>query len=176
MTATPETAGAPPRRRTTTAPATDLVRLAVDGLLDKKGLDVRVLDLRGLGSVSDFFVLATGESDLQVRAMVEAVRAGVQEATGERPWHVEGTDHFQWVVVDYVDVAVHVFLPEKRAFYNLERLWGDAPSEVVPETGSGATVALLDAPPPAPAGPALPDAPLDPDADASADAADGPAA
>ena len=146
-------AGARPRRRATTAPAADLVRLAVDALLDKKGLDLRVLDLRGLGSVSDYFVLATGESDLQVRAMVESVRAQVQEATDERPWHVEGTDHLQWVVLDYVDVAVHVFLPEKRAFYNLERLWGDAPSETVPETGSGATVALLDAPAPEPAAP-----------------------
>lgn len=132
-----------------------LARHAVDALLGKKGLDVRVLDLRGVSGVADFFVIATGEAELQVRAMVEAVRTDVLDATDERPWHIEGTDHHQWVVLDYVDLVVHVFMPERRQFYGLERLWGDAPYEDVPETGSGDTVALLrdDAPVPTPPAP-----------------------
>lgn len=139
-----------PRRRTSGVPARVLARHAVDALLDKKGLAVRVLDVRGVSGVADYFVLATGESELQVRAMVDAVREHVQDETGERPWHVEGTDHHQWVVLDYVDLVVHVFMPERRAFYGLERLWGDAPAEDVPDTGAGDTVALLrdDAPEP----------------------------
>ena len=146
----PSLTSAPARRRTSGIPVRVLARHAVDALLEKKGLDVRVIDVRGVSGVADIFVIATGESDLQVRAMVDAVRDHVQEATGERPWHVEGTDHHQWVVLDYVDLVVHVFMPERRAFYGLERLWGDAPSEEVPDTGSGDTVALLrdDAPVP----------------------------
>ncbi len=127
-----------------------LARHAVEGLLNKKGLDIRVIDVRGVSGVSDYFVIATGESELQVRAMVDAVREEIQDETDERPWHVEGTDHHLWVVLDYVDLVVHVFQTERRAFYGLERLWGDAPSETVPEDGSGDTVALLrdDAPAP----------------------------
>jgi ribosome-associated protein len=150
---TPAPTSAPARRRTTGIPARVLARHAVDALLSKKGLDVRVMDLRGVSGVADVFVIATGESELQVRAMVEAVREGVQDATGERPWHTEGTDHHQWVVLDYVDLVVHVFMPERRSFYGLERLWGDAPSEEVPETGSGDTVALLRDDAPAPKAP-----------------------
>lgn len=134
---------APERRRTTSTPTRILAQHAVDALLDKRGLEIRVMDLRGVSGVADTFVLATGESELQVRAMVDAVRYGIADAVGEKPWHVEGNDHMQWVVLDYVDLVVHVFMPEKRAFYALERLWGDAPAETVPDTASGADVRLL---------------------------------
>ena len=144
-----------PKRRTTSAPVRELGRHAVEALLDKKGLDILVLDIRAVSGVADYLILATGESDLQVRAMVDAVREEIREETGERPWHVEGTDFHQWVVMDYVDLVVHVFHPEKRAFYALERLYGDVPSETVPDTGSGDTVALLrdDAPDAVPVAP-----------------------
>lgn len=144
-----------PKRRTTPTPVRTLGRLAVEALLSKKGLDILVLDVRGVSGVTDYLILATGESDLQVRAMVDAVREDIRDETGERPWHVEGTDFHQWVVMDYVDLVVHVFHPEKRAFYALERLYGDVPSEHVPDTATGDDVALLhddapDAPPAAP--------------------------
>lgn len=140
------------KRRVTHTPVRELARHAVEALLSKKGLDVQVLDVRGISGVTDYLILATGESELQVRAMVDAVRFDVRDATGEKPWHVEGTDFHQWVVVDYVDLVVHIFQTEKRSFYALERLWGDAPMEAVGEDGSGDTVALLrdDAPDPAP--------------------------
>ncbi len=167
---------AAPKQRATQIPVRTLARHAVEGLLDKKGLDILVLDVRAVSGITDYLVLATAESELQVRAMVDAVRAEVRDETGERPWHVEGTDFHQWVVLDYVDLVVHVFQTEKRAFYALERLYGDAPMEAVPESASADDVALLrdDAPDPVP-----PSVPAPPAADVRMDEtpdADSPAA
>lgn len=120
-----------------------LAHAAVDALLDKKALDIRVIDVHGVSGVADVFVIATGAADQQMRAMAEAVRETVRERHGERPWHVEGLEHLQWIVLDYVDLVVHLFMPEKRAFYHLERLWGDAPSEDVPTDATADDVALL---------------------------------
>lgn len=122
---------APPRQ--TGAPAADLARLAVDAILDKKGREVTVLDLRGISGVADLFVLATSDSDVQTRAIADAVQQKIREEAAERPWKKEGLDSLKWVLLDYVDVVVHVFDEEKRAYYDLERLWGDAPSEDVPD-------------------------------------------
>ncbi len=137
---------AAPKKRATQTPTHLLARTAVEAILDKKGFGIRVLDMRKVSGVADLFIVASGAADLQVRALAEAVREEVREQHGERPWHVEGMEHLQWVVLDYVDVVVHLFLPEKRDFYNLERLWGDAPIEEVPEDGSADSVALLRAP------------------------------
>lgn len=95
--------------------------------LDKKALDLTVLDMRAISGVADCFVVCTGETDRQVKAITEAIRAQIRETCSEKPWHTEGLEHLQWVLADYVDLVVHVFMPEKRAFYDLERLWGDAP-------------------------------------------------
>lgn len=130
-------------RRRTLLPAHVLAQHAVDAALDKKARDLVVMDMRQVSGVADFFVLCTGESDLQIRAIADAVEERIAQQCQERPWHIEGRDHLQWVLLDYVNMVVHIFTPEKRAFYNLERLWGDAPQESVPETGSGATVRLL---------------------------------
>lgn len=130
-------------KRTTGIPARVLAREAVDALLGKKVHDILVMDMRGVSGVADLFVLATGDSDLQIKAAVDAVRESLKERFGERPWHVEGYEHRQWVLVDYVDLVVHVFTDERRAFYGLERLWGDAPREAVPDEGSGADVRIL---------------------------------
>lgn len=138
----PETSSAP-RKRATSTPVQALARTAVDAILDKKGFEIRVLDMRKVSGVADFFVVASGAADLQVRALADAVREEIKDAHGELPWHTEGQDHLQWVVLDYVDLVVHLFLPEKRAFYNLERLWGDAPVEDVETEGSAADVKLL---------------------------------
>jgi ribosome-associated protein len=131
------------KKRTTPTPTLQLARYAVDAVLDKKARDVVVMDMRNVSSVADYFVVCTGESDRQVKAIADAVREEVREACSELPWHTEGTNHLQWVLLDYVDVVVHVFDEERRTFYDLERLWGDAPHEGVPEDGSATDVALL---------------------------------
>ena len=95
--------------------------------LDRKAEGVVALDLRGVSSATDFFVLATGNSDIQVRAIAEHVIEGLAEE-GMRPLHVEGMDRARWVLLDFVDFVVHVFHPQARGFYQLELLWGDAPS------------------------------------------------
>ncbi len=97
--------------------------------LDRKAQDVVALDLRGVSSATDFFVLATGTSDIQVRAIAEHV---IEELAREgfRPLHVEGLDRARWVLMDFVDFVVHVFHPLAREFYQLELLWGDAPAQV----------------------------------------------
>jgi len=132
-----------PRQRTATTPARILAQHAVEALLSKKAKDIRVIDLRGLSAPATYFVIATGESELQIRAMADAVRETIRDEADEKPWHVEGTDFMQWVVLDYVDLVVHLFLPERRAFYGLERLWGDAPFEDVSEDSTGDAVVLL---------------------------------
>ncbi len=133
----------PDKKRATHAPVHELARYAVDGIQSKKGRDIVLMDMRSVSGVADLFVLCTGTSDLQVKAIVDAVREGIKEATGERAWHVEGQAGLQWVLLDYVDLVVHVFSQEKRAFYDLERLWGDAPMETVQEEADASALALL---------------------------------
>ena len=120
------------KKRQTETPVRELTRLAVEAAQEKKALDIVVMDMRQVSGLADFFVLATGVSDIQVKAVYEAVEDRIRKAFGERPWHREGEDHRQWVLLDYVDLVVHVFNPERRAFYDLERLWSDAPMEHVP--------------------------------------------
>ena len=131
------------KKRQTAASTREISRLAVDAILEKKGKNILVLDIHDVNGVADIFILATGDSDLQNRAIVESVRAKLKEEAGERPWHVEGNDHYNWVLLDYVDLVVHVFLPEQREYYSLERLWGDAPREEVTESQSASDVKLL---------------------------------
>ena len=133
----------PKPKRTTQVPARLLAIDAVDAVLGKKAHDVTVMDMREVSGVADYFVLCTGDSDLQIRAIAENVEQTLREQHGERPWHREGYEHLQWVLLDYVDLVVHVFSQEKRSFYGLERLWGDAPIENVPEDSNGAGVKLL---------------------------------
>ena len=134
-----------PKKRSTPAPARALARQAVDAVLDKKATDVVVMDMREVSGVADYFVLCTAESDRQVKAVADAVQDEIREAHRERPWHREGLDHLQWVLLDYVDVVVHIFDAERRQFYDLERLWGDAPREEVPNDGAADQVDLLKA-------------------------------
>ncbi len=131
------------KKRKTPAPVKTIARIAVDAILEKKGRNIEVLDVRGVSGIADFFIVASGDSDIQVKAIVASVRANLKEKAGEGPWHTEGTDHYNWVLMDYVDLVVHVFLPEQREYYALERLWGDAPHATVDETGDASNVALL---------------------------------
>ncbi len=103
-------------------------RLAGKFALDKRASDIVILDLREFSSVTDFFVLISGSADIHVKAIAENIREGLAEE-GQKPWHIEGLAYGSWVLLDYVDFVVHIFLKEKREFYDLERLWGDAPVE-----------------------------------------------
>jgi ribosome-associated protein len=108
-------------RKRLTAEVATVVRTA----LDKKALDVVVLDLRDTPAFTDFFVLCSGQSSRQVKAIVDAVEETLRAAK-ERPAHIEGYDRAEWVLMDYFNFIVHVFTPNTREFYGLERLWGDA--------------------------------------------------
>lgn len=111
-----------------------LARRVVDLAQSKKGEDVVVLDLRGVLDVTDFFVVVTGFSEVQVQAIADAIVDGARE-DGESPLHVEGRDLGHWVLIDFVDVVAHVMLPEEREKYRLDRLWGDAAMTRYDETG-----------------------------------------
>lgn len=102
-----------------------LARAAVEWALDKKAEDVVLLDLRGVLDVTDWFVIATGFSEVQVQAIADAVVDGATDAK-QKPAHVEGREAGRWVLVDFIDVVVHVMLPQERDRYRLDRLWGDA--------------------------------------------------
>lgn len=109
-------------------PAT-LAKHVADFALTKKAHDVVLMNLKGLSSVTDFFVVCSADSDVQVRAIAAAVEEGLK-GKGVRPWQVErGSSN--WVILDYVDVVLHVFHKQTRPFYNLEKLWGDAVIERV---------------------------------------------
>ncbi len=107
-----------------------LARLAARLTLTKRAEDVMILDLRKLDGVCDFFVLATGHSEVQVKAIADAVEDGLR-AEGQRPWHAEGYEARRWILLDYVDVVVHVFHARAREYYLLDKLWGDAGRELV---------------------------------------------
>ncbi len=153
-------------RRTGPTSGRDLARIALDAALSKRALDVTVMDLRGISGEVDYFVLATGESDLQIRAIVDGIVDAIRERAGERPMSKEGQPGTnRWIVLDYFDLAVHVFDRELRAHYDLERLWGDAPAETVTDENPEAAILAGDgepAPPP-PGSPDAADAPAAPD-------------
>ena len=102
------------------------VRWAVDAVSDRKGADLVVLDLRRVNDATDFFVIASGTSDAHVRGLSDAVLERLA-SHGHRAHHVEGVTGGRWVLIDFVDFVVHLFHPQARAFYQLERLWSDAP-------------------------------------------------
>jgi ribosome-associated protein len=114
------------------------VRRILDLAHERKAHDITVLDLRGISSATDWFVIASGTSDVQVRAIGENILE-VMKAEGEAAGHVEGLSAGRWVLLDYIDVVVHVFHPHARTFYQLESLWGDAPRWDEPDSDRPAT-------------------------------------
>ncbi|MCC6348058.1 MAG: ribosome silencing factor [Candidatus Eisenbacteria bacterium] len=104
-----------------------LLRAAAGAAVSKKASDLVGLDLSGLDGVADYFLICSAASEPQVRAVAEAVEERLR-AIGARPWHVEGREGRRWVLLDYVDLVVHVFHERTREYYLLERLWGDARS------------------------------------------------
>ena len=99
----------------------------VKGMQEKKAIDIVVMDLRKIkNAVADFFVICSGNSDKQLDAISDSIDAEVFKALKESPWHTEGKNNKEWMLLDYIDVVAHVFRKDRREFYALERLWGDA--------------------------------------------------
>jgi ribosome-associated protein len=108
--------------------STELARNISDIIFTKKGFNVLAVDLRKLVSFTDYFVICSADSDTQVKAIADQVDKVLSDE-GIKCWHKEGLKALSWVLLDYVDVVVHIFKKDSREFYNLEKLWGDAPSE-----------------------------------------------
>ena len=99
----------------------------VEGMLDKKALDVMVMDLREVKhAIADYFVVCSGNSDTQIDAISDSIEEQIHKKSKQNPWKKEGRENKEWILLDYVDVVAHVFNKEKRTFYGLEELWGDA--------------------------------------------------
>jgi len=105
----------------------DLTELVVKGMTEKKGLDIAILDLRKVkNSITDFFVICSGNSDTQIDALAKSVEEEVYKISKTEPWQKEGKANGEWILIDYVDVVAHIFNKERRKHYDLEELWGDA--------------------------------------------------
>jgi ribosome-associated protein len=107
-------------------PEESLVRLCAEAAYDKKAEDLVVLDMRGISSFTDFFLIVSGTSEPQLKAIAASIRERVREVTGTRPIAEDGFPASQWVIIDYGSVIIHIFHKEKRDLYGLESLWGDA--------------------------------------------------
>ena len=104
----------------------NLLNSIVEGIKAKKGQEIISIDIKGTGAgVCDYFVVCNGNSRTQTEAIAYSVLEQVRINTGEKPWHKEGLENAEWILLDYVDVVVHIFQPEARTFYRLEKLWGD---------------------------------------------------
>lgn len=98
---------------------------------DKKAMNLTVLDVRGILGYTDFFVVATGNTERQVKAIHDGINESMKKERGELPRRVEGLPEARWVLLDYLDVVVHILTPEAREYYRLEQLWGEAPRQDV---------------------------------------------
>ncbi len=127
VTATPRSKAPKPATPPDPLALPDSLRVAVDAALAKKATNPLVLDLRDLQGVCDYFVIVSGSSDVQVKAIAESVEDRLRDI-GQRAWHVEGLAGRRWVLLDYVEFVVHVFQEKTRDYYMLDRLWGDARS------------------------------------------------
>jgi ribosome-associated protein len=115
----------------------NLADIVVRGMQDKKAADIVVMNLKNLkNAVADYFVICSASSDTQLDAIARSVEEEVEKVTGQMPWQSEGRQNREWVLLDYVDVVVHVFLRDRRSFYALEELWGDAEIEFIEEAES----------------------------------------
>jgi ribosome-associated protein len=111
-----------------------LCQLIIYGLQEKKGIDIVMLDLRSAkNAITDFFIICSGNTDNHVDALSESVSDEVLKHSGEKAWHTEGKQHKEWILMDYIHVIVHIFRKDRRKFYALEDLWGDAEPQTFEE-------------------------------------------
>ncbi len=105
----------------------DLITTIISGIEEVKGLEINLLDLRGIeNTVCDYFIICNGTSNTHVNAIVSSIQKIVSKTLKDKPWHVEGSENGEWVLLDYVNVVVHVFQKATREYYDIESLWGDA--------------------------------------------------
>jgi ribosome-associated protein len=120
--------------RTSTLASDAVAGAIIDLAADRKAVDIVQLDLRGMISYTDYFVICTGRSDRQCKAIHDGIHMGMKDDHGLLPRRVEGLTQSRWVLMDYLDVIVHVFTPELREYYRLEQLWGEAPALAIATT------------------------------------------
>lgn len=107
--------------------ADQLITAILNGIEDVKGQNINILDLREIeNTVCDYFIICEGTSNTQVNAIVNSIQKKVSKELKDKPWHIEGSENAEWVLMDYVNVVVHVFQKHIREYYDIESLWGDA--------------------------------------------------
>lgn len=111
----------------------ELLENIIKGIEEVKGYDITILNFTKLeNTITDYFVICTGGTNTQVSAISNSVERFVRKNTKDKPWHIEGVDNQQWVLMDYVSIVVHIFQPEYREYYDLENLWGDVEITRIP--------------------------------------------
>ena len=112
----------------------DLISVIIQGIEEVKGENIQLLDLRDIeNTVCDYFIICSGNSNTQVKAISGSIQKTVSKQVKDKPWHIEGENNAEWILMDYVNVAVHVFQKQIRDFYDIESLWGDAKiTEITP--------------------------------------------
>ena len=109
-----------------------LISVIISGIEDVKGKEISILDLRGIeNTVCNYFIICEGASNTQVNAVVNSIQKKVSKELKDKPWHVEGLDNAEWVLMDYVNIVVHVFQKHIREYYDIESLWGDAKTTAI---------------------------------------------
>ncbi|QFZ55559.1 ribosome silencing factor [Oceanihabitans sp. IOP_32] len=109
-----------------------LISVIIDGIEDVKGKAINILDLRDIeNTVCDYFIICEGNSNTQVSAITNSIQKKVSKELKDNPWHTEGLENLEWVLIDYVNVVVHVFQKQVREYYDIESLWGDAKTTVI---------------------------------------------
>jgi ribosome-associated protein len=120
-------------KKTLNLSSTELSKMVVKGMQEKKGQDIVVMDLRNVkNAFTDYFVICSGSSDTQIDAIGDSIDFEVYKALNENPYHKEGKENKEWILLDYINVVAHVFKKEKRDFFRLEELWGDAEITEIP--------------------------------------------
>ena len=112
-----------------------LVNHIIEGMESKKAKDITVLDISAQTTLADFFVICTGNSDTQIKAIADAVEAEVQEKTGDKAWKKEGLQAKSWIILDFIHTVVHIMTKEKISFYNLELIWNDSKTTYINSEG-----------------------------------------
>ena len=112
--------------------ADQLISVILSGIEDVKGKEINILDLRAIeNTVCDYFIICEGTSNTQVNAIVNSIQKKASKTLKDNPWHIEGEDNAEWVLMDYVNVVVHVFQKHIREYYDIESLWGDAKTTII---------------------------------------------
>lgn len=117
-----------------TANSDKLIEAIAEGLLDRKAEDITVLDVSKLTTLADKFIICHATTDVQIKAIADSVVKQTKEQLGEKPWKEEGRDTRRWVILDYVNVVVHIFKKELREYYALEKMWNDAEIRKIEDT------------------------------------------